>query len=173
MKHLISPCRLDRQGGPNLKDASRPAGREARPAATRRVPGVRGGPGSSGPDGSVSSGRHQAGGGRRGGGAMGFPPGGTAADAVGSGAVADWPGGGGGGGGGAGVGGGGGGGGAGEGGAGGGGPAGGVGPALVEGPAVVDDSASAAPPARVRPAVVRPSTGDARVDDAVARLDDL
>jgi len=44
---------------------------------------------------------------------------------------------------------------------------------MVDGPAVVDDSASADPPARVRPAVVRPSTGDARVDDAVARLDDL
>ena len=49
------------------------------------------------------------------------------------------------------------------------------GPAMVDGPAVVDDSASADPPAGVRSAVVRPraSTGDARVDDAVARLDDL
>jgi hypothetical protein len=45
---------------------------------------------------------------------------------------------------------------------------------VVDEQAAVDESASAEAPAGMRAAVVpRPSTGDARVDDAVARLDGL
>src|SRR5262249_10279278 len=47
-------------------------------------------------------------------------------------------------------------------------------PAVVDEPAVVEEPASAEAPAGTRGAVApRPSTGDARVDDAVARLDGL
>jgi hypothetical protein len=49
-----------------------------------------------------------------------------------------------------------------------------VGPAPVTDEPAFAAEADAAEPARMRRAVVpRPSTGDARVDDAVARLDDL
>jgi hypothetical protein len=47
-------------------------------------------------------------------------------------------------------------------------------PAVADEPAVAEDPAGAEAPAGMRWAVVpRPSTGNARVDDVVARLDDL